>query len=100
MGRQLLVVVILPTRTGLMCHDGTIDLWFDNIGRYINKQYRVTTQKTKLADDVTTCAYTPINNERIQKHALLKPKRNVGNLKEVHKKMKDEIKKANESFRI
>ena len=31
---------------------------------------------------------------------MLKPKRNFGNLKEVHKKMNDEIKKANESFRI
>ena len=61
------------------CHGGTIDLWFDNIGRYINKQYRVSTEKTKSAE----CC----------DHVLT-------NLKEVHEKMHHEINKGNDSFRI
>ena len=63
-------------KSALKCYGGTIDLWFDNIGRYINKQYRVSTEKTKSADVVTTCLQIPHDDiECMQKNPLLKSKR-------------------------
>ena len=61
----------------LKYHGGTIDLWFDNIGRYINKQYRVSTEKMKSADVVTTCLQILHDNiECMQKKSLIETEMN------------------------
>lgn len=82
-------------------NDGTIELWFDNIGRYINKQYRVTTTKMKSADVITTCIQVVLNDpNRLQEFVEFKPQREIQDIKQLHVQMENKINESNENFRI
>jgi len=46
----------------LTCPDGDQVIYFDNIGRYINKNYRVSKEKIKSADIISTTIHICLNN--------------------------------------
>ena len=80
---------------------GTIELWFDNIGRYINKQYRVNVNKMKSADVITTCIQVTLNDPTcLQEYSEFKPARNDISLSDLHTRMEEKIKKGQHDFRI
>lgn len=84
----------------LTCIDGPVDLFFDNIGKYIVKNYRISILKTKSADIITTGIQIALTTEdqNIQKRIDLKPSRSA-DVKSSHKVMQLEIQRANEDFR-
>jgi len=85
----------------LHCQTGVLDIFIDNIGKYIRKSYRISTHKTPTADVITTAIQIVIDSDSvIQKDANLKPARaNLADLPRIHKCMEDEIQKGTESFR-
>jgi len=57
----------------LRCHLGVIDLYFDNIGKYIIKNYRVSHEKTKTTDIITTALQIAVDD---QPKITFKPRKN------------------------
>ena len=56
----------LKGSTPLNCMHGSIDVYFDNIGKYIVKSYRVSSTKTKTADIITTAILSSCQRERMK----------------------------------
>ena len=88
--------------TPLPCKTGVIDIFFDNIGKYIVKNYRVRVAKSKTAAVITTCLQIIVDGESsIQSKTELKPTRCFEeNIKDVHSRMRDEIQESDEHFRF
>ena len=88
----------------LQCGKGTIDIFFDNIGKYVIKNYRISTEKIKTADIITTCIQIVVDDKTdtsIQKNKNFKPKNTTTrNIKAIHSEMENKINKANNLFRI
>ena len=62
----------------LQCEKGTIDTFFDNIGKYVIKNYHISTEKIKTADIITTCIQMVADDKTdtsIQKNKNFKPKK-------------------------
>ena len=80
---------------------GTIEYWFDNIGKYIIKNYRVNAEKTKTADIISICIQVAFKDQlNLQKDRALMPKTvELTELKTIHEKMEAEIEKGNDNFR-
>ena len=70
--------------------DQDVITYFDNIGRYINKCYRVSTRSMETADIVTVTLHMLLNNGQLQQNPMLKPGtwRNELILPDIHAKMK------------
>ena len=85
----------------LQCKQGVVDIFIDNIGKYIRKSYCISTKKTQTADVITTAIQIVIEpDSRIQSDVNMKPARpKQEDLVQIHKDMEEEIKKGNESFR-
>ena len=83
---------------------GTIDIFFDNISKYVIKNYRISTEKIKTADIIATCIQIVLDDKTdtsIQKNKYFKPKNTTTrNIKANHSEMENEINKANDLFRI
>ena len=77
----------------LQCEKGTIDTFFDNIGKYVIKNYHISTEKIKTADIITTCIQM-VADDKTDKNITTK------NVKAIHSEMENEINKANDLFRI
>ena len=88
----------------LQCGKGTIDIFFDNIGKYVIKNHRMSTEKIKTADIITTCIQIVVDDKTdtsIQKNKHFKPKNTTTrNIKAIHSEMENKINKANNLFRI
>ena len=88
----------------LQCGKGTIDIFFDNIGKYVIKNHRMSTEKIKTADIITTCIQIAVDDKTdtsIQKNKHFKPKNTTTrNIKAIHSEMENKINKANNLFRI
>ena len=84
----------------LTCMKGTLDIFFDNIGKYIIKSYRVSSDSSARADVITTAIQIlPTNEYDIQQDASLKPKRKSTDRKTLHQKMESEIEKGVKNYR-
>lgn len=87
----------------MRCHLGVIDLYFDNIGKYIIKNYRVSHEKTKTADIITTALQIAVDDQpknNIQTKKELQPKRcRKEELTQIHEKMENHIANSNINFR-
>ena len=85
----------------LKCNAGVIDIFFDNIGKYIVKNYRVSFQKTTAVDVVTTALQIIHNcSSNIQCRKDLMPQRcDNTSLVRIHKEMEAHINNANSNFR-
>ena len=58
----------------LFCMLGDVVTFIDNIGKYVLKNYRVSTQKTASADVITTCLHIDLEDARaLQSQEHLKP---------------------------
>ena len=53
--------------TVLICPDGDQVTYFDNIGKYISKSYRVLSQKYIQPDIVTTTLHIRLGEQQLQK---------------------------------
>ena len=86
----------------MSCLPGTLDIFFDNIGKYVIKNYRISTTKVKSADIITTSIQI-LNKDanKIQLNKELKPKRStpLTDIPPLHEKMELEIQKSAENFR-
>ena len=84
----------------LRCMGVPIDLFFDNIGKYVIKNYRISIPKTRSADVITTGIQIELQTEEkdLQKRSDLKPVR-IYDIKKTHKAMNAEIEKASLTFR-
>ena len=47
----------------LQCGKSTIDIFFDNIGNYVIKNYQISTEKIKTADIITTCMQIVVDDK-------------------------------------
>ena len=87
----------------LQCEKGTLDIFFDNIGKYVIKNYCLSTEKIKTANIITLCIQVVVDDKTgtaIQKNKYFKPKNITKNIKAIHSEMKNEINKANDLFQI
>ena len=86
----------------LTCPKGDIDTFIDNIGRYIVKSYRVSVEKNKQADIITSCLHIVGNPEgRLQTLSRLKPSSWDKNMdeQEIQEKMEDKVTIDKSNFR-
>ena len=82
--------------------NGTIDLFADNVGKYILPSYSVRSAKSESADVITTCLQIQLDDPiNVQKFRSLKRKTSfsIEELPEIHAKMEQYIAKAEEDFR-
>ena len=80
----------------LKCMDGTLDIFFDNIGKYIIKNYGISSSK-KTADVITTCLQIRLEDPlNLQFIPIIRSKDVT---KVVHSKMESEISLADDNFR-
>ena len=88
----------------MQCDKGTIDIFFDNTGKYVIKNYRISTEKIKTANIITTCIQIVVDDKThtsVQKNNSFKPKNTTTrNIKAIHSEMENEINKANDLLRI
>ena len=88
----------------LPCDKGTIDIFFDNTGKYVIKNYCISTEKIKTANIITTCIQIAVDHKThtsVQKNNNFKPKNTTTrNIKAIHSEMENEINKANDLLRI
>ena len=87
----------------LQCEKGTLDIFFDNIGKYVIKNYCISTEKIKTANIISLCIQVVVDDKTgtsIQKNKNFKPKNITKNIKAIHSEMKNEINKANDLFQI
>ena len=87
----------------LQCEKGTLDIFFDNNGKYVIKNYCLSTEKIKTANIITLCIQVVVDDKTgtaIQKNKYFKPKNITKNIKAIHSEMKNEINKANDLFQI
>ena len=86
----------------MRCQLDVIDLYFDNIGNYVIKNYSVSFEKTKTADFITTAMQIVIDQapNHVQTIKELGPIRcKVEELPDIHEKMENEIEMGNKLFR-
>ena len=74
--------------------------YFDNIGKYISKSYRVLSQKYIQPDIVTATLHIRLGEQQLQKNEKLKP----GNCRQLtsdenHALIEEEIDRSNRNFR-
>ena len=86
--------------------DGDIDVYFDNIGKYIEKSYRVSADQKRTPTVISAVLNIPLKSHNVSSTPLqhkpeLKPSvwNNVKNEKEVQKKMEEVITTAENNFR-
>ena len=75
--------------------------YFDNIGKYGIKNYRVTSQKTKKADIITASLHLSLGGNKLQTNAILKPSywRNKKSSDEKEEAMQRIVSESNNDFR-
>ena len=79
---------------------GDIQTWWDNLGKYQTKNYRVSKDKTETADIITTTLHLSLEDEGLQQQEELKEEHWPKLTKEEEqKKMESEIMKSNVIFR-
>ena len=79
----------------IQCPAEDVVTYFDNIGKYIIKKYRVTSQKTKKAD-ITAPLHLSLGGNKLQTNAILKPS-NCCNKKSSDEKEEAMLRIINES---
>ena len=58
----------------ITCPNGDLDTYFDNIGRYVVKNYQVSKNKSAAADIITTTLHIPLAGKScLRTNPLLKP---------------------------
>ena len=82
----------------------TIDIFSENIGKYLIKKYALSTEKIKTADIIAACIEIVVDDKTdnsIQQSKNFLPKiTTTKNVKAIHSEIANEINKANDLFRI
>ena len=75
--------------------------YFDSIGKYVTKNYRVTSQKTKKADIITASLHLNLGGNKLQPNAILEPSnwRNKKSSEEKEEAMERIDSESNNDFR-
>ena len=89
----------LPGKDKLVCPENDAITFFDNIGKYVIKNYRVSSQKHEKADIVTATLHICLDSN-LQRQDKFIPGNWVENdIGKNQEKMKNIVTKANEKFR-
>ena len=73
--------------------------YFDNIGKYITRSYRVKSSKISSADIITVTLNIPMVNDTKKNLQCIELPQNKMDVSEKQKLMKDAISSSNENFR-
>ena len=83
----------------LECPEGDVITFFDNVGKYVNRTYRVATEKIKPADIITATLHFIIDSDIQKREDLMPGKWRLLPEEEKQIRIKKEIEQSNNLFR-
>ena len=82
----------------------TIDIFSENIGKYLIKKYALSTEKIKTADIIAACIEIVVDDKidnSVQQSKNFSPKiTTTKSVKAIHSKIANEFNRANDLFRF